>query len=111
MALKYFLPNSLTLTSVFAMSPPLHVRVASYNVLSSHLADPEHFSTLNPEHLAAKNRFPVDYKKLMKKYLKVLSYVYRRYCMTGPDLSMHILPTTDIILLQVCMVRNSMGTW
>jgi hypothetical protein len=41
-----------------------HVRVASYNVLSSHLASPSHFSTLNPQHLAANNRLPIVLQKL-----------------------------------------------
>ena len=64
--LKYYLPYSLTsaATAALTMSPSLHVRVASYNVLSSHLADPEHFSTLNPDHLAAKNRLPVVLQKI-----------------------------------------------
>lgn len=46
------------------MLQPLKVRVASYNVLSSHLADPSHFSTLNPDHLLAANRLPVVLQKL-----------------------------------------------
>eukprot|EP00339_Tiarina_fusa_P026994 CAMPEP_0117001610 /NCGR_PEP_ID=MMETSP0472-20121206/3554_1 /TAXON_ID=693140 ORGANISM="Tiarina fusus, Strain LIS" /NCGR_SAMPLE_ID=MMETSP0472 /ASSEMBLY_ACC=CAM_ASM_000603 /LENGTH=341 /DNA_ID=CAMNT_0004701679 /DNA_START=103 /DNA_END=1129 /DNA_ORIENTATION=+ len=43
---------------------PLNIRVVSYNVLSSHLADPSHFTTLNPEHLLAANRLPVVLEKL-----------------------------------------------
>ena len=43
---------------------PLQLRVASYNVLSSHLADPSHFSTLNPDHLQASNRLPVVLEKI-----------------------------------------------
>ena len=53
-----------TPTTALAMAPPLHVRVASYNVLSSHLADPNHFSTLNPDHLYASNRLPVVLRKI-----------------------------------------------
>ena len=41
-----------------------NLRVVSYNVLSSHLADPSHFSTLNPESLRASNRLPVVMKRL-----------------------------------------------
>jgi len=48
----------------FAMVRPLNIRIASYNVLSSHLAEPSHFSTLNPDHLLAANRLPVVLEKL-----------------------------------------------
>jgi hypothetical protein len=65
---RYLLPlSSLELfpkSLVSAMAPPLSVRVASYNVLSSHLADPQHFSTLNPDHLYAKNRLPAVLQKI-----------------------------------------------
>ena len=47
-----------------AMLRPMNVRIVSYNVLSSHLADPSHFSTLDPEHLRATNRLPVILEKL-----------------------------------------------
>lgn len=47
-----------------SMMRPLNIRVVSYNVLSSHLAQPQHFSTLNPDHLLAANRLPVVLKKL-----------------------------------------------
>jgi 2',5'-phosphodiesterase len=50
--------------NISAMVRPLSLRVVSYNVLSSHLADPSHFSTLNPAHLAAENRLPVVLDKL-----------------------------------------------
>mmetsp|Transcript_28446 Transcript_28446/g.47279 ORF Transcript_28446/g.47279 Transcript_28446/m.47279 type:complete len:393 (-) Transcript_28446:29-1207(-) len=57
--------SSLFSAAMASLSPsPLQVRVSSYNVLSSHLADPEHFSTLNPEHLSAPNRLPVILQKL-----------------------------------------------
>eukprot|EP00529_Nitzschia_sp_RCC80_P027913 CAMPEP_0113441988 /NCGR_PEP_ID=MMETSP0014_2-20120614/1375_1 /TAXON_ID=2857 /ORGANISM="Nitzschia sp." /LENGTH=257 /DNA_ID=CAMNT_0000332867 /DNA_START=215 /DNA_END=988 /DNA_ORIENTATION=- /assembly_acc=CAM_ASM_000159 len=51
------------------MAPPpsktkTSVRVATYNVLSSHLSDPWHFSTLDPDHLSAKNRLPAVIKQL-----------------------------------------------
>lgn len=46
------------------MVRPLNIRVVSYNVLSSHLADPSHFSTLKPEHLLAANRLPAVLEKL-----------------------------------------------
>lgn len=39
-------------------------RVVSYNVLSSHLASPSHFATLDPAHLKACNRLPVVFQKL-----------------------------------------------
>lgn len=44
--------------------PNLNVRVVSYNVLSSHLASPSHFNTLNPAHLAATARLPVVLQKV-----------------------------------------------
>jgi mRNA deadenylase 3'-5' endonuclease subunit Ccr4 len=50
--------------NISAMVRPLSVRVVTYNVLSSHLADPWHFSTLNPHHLAAENRLPMVLEKL-----------------------------------------------
>ena len=40
------------------------LRVVSYNVLSSHLATPSQFSSLNPEHLDAANRLPKLLDKL-----------------------------------------------
>lgn len=49
------------------MTPPVKVRVASYNVLSSHLADPRDFPTLNPDHLSSANRFPVVLQKLQEE--------------------------------------------
>ncbi len=50
-------------------SPAFAVRIVSYNVLSSHLASPSHFSTLDPAHLDAKNRLP----KILKKFEEELS--------------------------------------
>jgi 2',5'-phosphodiesterase len=44
--------------------PNLNIRVVSYNVLSSHLASPSHFATLNPAHLAATARLPVVLQKI-----------------------------------------------
>jgi mRNA deadenylase 3'-5' endonuclease subunit Ccr4 len=46
------------------LEEPLNVRVASYNVLSSHLSGKDHYSTLNPEHLRPKNRLPVVLQKI-----------------------------------------------
>ena len=43
---------------------PLNVRVVTYNVLSSRLAHPQQFPSLNPEHLDAANRLPVVLEKL-----------------------------------------------
>lgn len=40
------------------------LRVVSYNVLSSHLAAPSHFTRCDPKHLYADNRFPKMLKKL-----------------------------------------------
>jgi mRNA deadenylase 3'-5' endonuclease subunit Ccr4 len=45
-------------------TPAFAVRVVSYNVLSSHLASPSHFTTLDPTHLEASNRLPLVFKKL-----------------------------------------------
>jgi mRNA deadenylase 3'-5' endonuclease subunit Ccr4 len=56
--------NLFNVCMAAAMSGPLNVRVASYNVLSSHLAQPDHFSTLNPDHLKASHRLPVVLRKL-----------------------------------------------
>lgn len=42
----------------------MKLRVVSYNVLSSHLASPSHFSTLNPEYLDAAYRLPNVLSKL-----------------------------------------------
>eukprot|EP00934_Nitzschia_sp_Nitz4_P006848 Nitzschia sp. Nitz4//scaffold8_size234185//196928//197965//NITZ4_001292-RA/size234185-processed-gene-0.131-mRNA-1//1//CDS//3329559911//6838//frame0 len=43
---------------------PLNIRVVSYNVLSSHLSEPTHYTTLNPEHLLPANRYSSLLKKL-----------------------------------------------
>lgn len=40
------------------------LRVVSYNVLSSHLADPSHYTTLNPVHLEAAGRLSKILRKL-----------------------------------------------
>lgn len=40
------------------------IRVVSYNVLSSHLASPTHFTTLDPVHLEASTRLSLIFKKL-----------------------------------------------
>jgi len=46
------------------------VRVVSYNVLSSHLASPSHFTTLDPTHLEASNRLPLIFQKLEDEITK-----------------------------------------
>lgn len=51
-------------SSMFRSRPAFAVRVVSYNVLSSHLASPSYFSTLDPEHLYADKRLPLVLKKL-----------------------------------------------
>lgn len=55
-----------TLSNAMLRSRPtaFAVRVVSYNVLSSHLASPSHFSTLDPAHLDASYRLPLVLKKL-----------------------------------------------
>ena len=40
------------------------VRIVNYNVLSSHLASPDHFTKCDPEHLEASNRLPKVLRKL-----------------------------------------------
>lgn len=62
-SLETILPKQFGLTSVAAMAP-LNVRVATYNVLSSHLSGADHYSTLNPDHLCPKNRLPVVLQKI-----------------------------------------------
>ena len=47
-----------------SQSTAFRVRVVSYNVLSSHLASPSHFTTLDPTHLEALNRLPLIFEKL-----------------------------------------------
>lgn len=67
-SLDAILPKQFGLTSVAAMASPkqtsLNVRVATYNVLSSHLSGADHYSTLNPDHLCPKNRLPVVLQKI-----------------------------------------------
>jgi hypothetical protein len=61
------LASALTMSKVSnnnVDSKPCHVRVASYNVLSSHLASPSYFSSLNSNHLLANNRLPIILQKL-----------------------------------------------
>lgn len=59
---------TLHLQSADAMLRPkpsaFAVRVVSYNVLSSHLASPTHFTTLDPLHLEASARLPLVFQKL-----------------------------------------------
>jgi mRNA deadenylase 3'-5' endonuclease subunit Ccr4 len=45
----------------------LRIRVVSYNVLSSHLASPSQFSTLDPKHLEASSRLPIVLEKLKQE--------------------------------------------
>jgi 2',5'-phosphodiesterase len=47
-----------------SQSKPLNIHITSYNVLSSHLSEPDHYSTLNPDHLNPINRLPVVLSKL-----------------------------------------------
>jgi len=61
------LPFSLLILAqakMFRSTPAFTVRVVSYNVLSSHLASPSHFSTLDPIHLESSKRLPLILKKL-----------------------------------------------
>jgi hypothetical protein len=61
------LASALTMSNIYSSNTPskrCHVRVASYKVLSSHLASPSYFSTLNPDHLAANNRLLMFLQKL-----------------------------------------------
>lgn len=58
--------QSAVCTAIMLRSRPssFAVRVVSYNVLSSHLASPSHFTTLDPTHLEASNRLPLVLQKL-----------------------------------------------
>lgn len=42
----------------------LSIRIVTYNVLSSHLADPARFTACNPQHLKASNRLPKILQKI-----------------------------------------------
>jgi mRNA deadenylase 3'-5' endonuclease subunit Ccr4 len=53
----------------------MKLRVVSYNVLSSHLASPSYFSTLNPEHLDSKNRLSAVLSKLEKQVKEKTSII------------------------------------
>jgi 2',5'-phosphodiesterase len=59
-----FLVSPFSLSIMIRSTPAFAIRVVSYNVLSSHLASPSHFSTLDPSHLEASNRLPLVFKKL-----------------------------------------------
>jgi mRNA deadenylase 3'-5' endonuclease subunit Ccr4 len=50
--------------SMFRSTPAFAVRVVSYNVLSSHLASPSYYTTLDPAHLESSYRLPLVLKKL-----------------------------------------------
>ena len=50
--------------SMFRSTPAFAVRVVSYNVLSSQLASPSYYTTLDPTHLEASYRLPIVLKKL-----------------------------------------------
>jgi mRNA deadenylase 3'-5' endonuclease subunit Ccr4 len=45
-------------------SGPTKVHIVSYNVLSSHLSSPSHFTTYPIEHLAPEKRLPCVLEKL-----------------------------------------------
>lgn len=53
-----------SLSSNIMSTRSVALRVVSYNVLSSHLASPTHYSTLNPEHLEAATRLTKILTKL-----------------------------------------------
>ena len=48
-------------------SSSLRVRIVSYNLLSSKLASPSHFTHTHPDHLQAENRLPLILSKLEKE--------------------------------------------
>ena len=66
--LTSLLVSSRRLSFVAAMSTSsaaaTHVRVVSYNLLSSKLARPSHFTHTNPEHLEFEYRLPLILDKL-----------------------------------------------
>lgn len=53
-----------TSSKMFRTKPTFAVRVVSYNVLSTHLASPSYYTTLNPDHLEASNRLSKILQKL-----------------------------------------------
>ena len=55
------------LISTTASTELMNICIASYNVLSSHLSDPDHYSTLNPMHLNPINRLPVVLKRITEE--------------------------------------------
>jgi 2',5'-phosphodiesterase len=57
-------------TAAMTKTTPFTFRVVSYNVLSSHLASPSHFSTLDPQHLEASARLPKILDKLEEQIAK-----------------------------------------
>jgi mRNA deadenylase 3'-5' endonuclease subunit Ccr4 len=62
--LLFLLAIGIAATAMFRSRPAFAVRVVSYNVLSSHLASPSQFTTLDPEHLEASKRLPLVLKKI-----------------------------------------------
>jgi mRNA deadenylase 3'-5' endonuclease subunit Ccr4 len=56
--------QSNTMSSSSTQTKPLNIHITSYNVLSSHLSEPDHYSTLNPDHLDPINRLPIVLNKL-----------------------------------------------
>lgn len=62
--LSYLFVSSRALTSPTTPDKMLRVRVVSYNLLSSHLARPSHFTTYPEADLKASNRLPIVLKKL-----------------------------------------------
>jgi 2',5'-phosphodiesterase len=57
-------------TAAMTKTTPFTFRVVSYNVLSSHLASPSHFTTLDPAHLDAAARLPKILDKLDEQISK-----------------------------------------
>lgn len=55
---------AISSSNVMFRSSAFAIRVVSYNVLSSHLASPSHFSTLDPVYLEASSRLPLIFEKL-----------------------------------------------
>ena len=94
---QLFFASAMSTTTTPSVSPPVqnNVRIVSYNLLSSKLARPSHFTRANPDHLEYEYRLPLVLAKLEEA-------MHRDFCGRDEGSSQSAPPPTIYALQEVC---------